>query len=112
MTTPRGYIEKEFSDENPPLDNELGSSFRWNDVFGGWEDGKVFSVPDAESTDYIEMLKTDGKAASLEKLLSYPIISAPWEIDPAKDDDVDGPGGAPNVSSSKSDEITAFIYDA
>lgn len=111
MTNPRSYVEREFSEE-PPLGNEQGSSFRWDDIFGGWEDGKVFSVPDAEFTDYNEMLKTDGKASSIEKMLSYPIIAAPWEIDPAKDDDEDGPGGEPPIAGKKSDEIAAFIYDA
>lgn len=85
MTYPKSYLEKEFNDEVPPQ-SELGSSFSWETPFGGFEDGKVFAVNEPEHKDYQEMLDTDGKAASIELLLSYPIISAPWEIDEAKDD--------------------------
>lgn len=85
MTQPASYIERELNDE-PPLGEELGSAFSWDDVFGGWDDGKVFAVPDPEYKDYKEMLETDGKASSIEHLLAYPIISAPWEIEPSKND--------------------------
>lgn len=85
MTDSRSYLEDELS-EDPPPQQELGSSFRWDDIFGGWEDGKVFALPEAESTDYQEMIDTDGKAAAIELLLSYPIISAPWDIQPFKGD--------------------------
>lgn len=105
MTTPRSYVEKELNDE-PPLGSEMGSSFRWNDVFGGFEGGKVFAVPEGDYNDYNEMLDTDGKALSIEKMLSYPIISAPWEIDAALNEDgtVD--------SSGKADEIRQFVLDS
>jgi hypothetical protein len=85
MTQPARYLEQELNDK-PPLGDELGSSFSWTDIFGGWENGKVFEVPNPEFIDYQEMLDTDGKASSIEHLLAYPIIAAPWEIDPAKDD--------------------------
>lgn len=86
MTSPRSYFEKELSTE-PPVGPELGSTFSWRDeVFGGWENGKVFALPDHNFDDYKEMIETDGKAASIELLLSYPIISAPWEIQPFKGD--------------------------
>lgn len=74
-------------DERPPPTNELGSSFSWDNPFGGWENGKVFAYEEPDIFRYKEMLETDGKAASIEKLLSYPIIAAGWEIDPAKGDD-------------------------
>lgn len=104
MTTPRSYIEKELNDE-PPLGSELGSSFTWDDVFGGFEDGKVFHVNEPEHQDYKEMLDTDGKAASIEQLLTFPIISAGWEIDPPKNNDG-------TIGGGKADKITEFIYDA
>ena len=85
MTYPQGYLEREFNDE-PPIGKELGSSFSWDSPFGGFEDGKVFAYNEPEHIDYAEMLKTDGKAASIELMLSYPIISAPWDIEPAKED--------------------------
>lgn len=85
MTQPRGYLERQYS-EDPPIGTEQGSSFKWDQPFGGWEDGKVFALPEPEYDDYKEMLETDGKAAGLEILLSYPIISAPWQIEPFKGD--------------------------
>jgi hypothetical protein len=105
VTIPRSYVEEELNDE-PPMGSELGSSFRWNDVFGGYEDGKVFTYPSPEYRDYQEMLETDGKAASLEQMLSYPIIAAPWEIEGALDEDGD------IDNSGKSDEIRQFVLDA
>lgn len=86
MTYPQGYLEKEFN-EDPPIGRELGSSFTWDQPFGGWENGKVFAVNEPEHSDYQEMLDVDGKASSIETLLTYPIIAAPWEIEPAKGDD-------------------------
>lgn len=105
MTAPRSYVEEELNDD-PPMGSELGSSFRWNDVFGGYEDGKVFSISDPVVDDYKEMLDTDGKMAGLEQMLSYPIISAPWEIDAAKN-----PDGS-TESGGKADEIRQFVLDA
>lgn len=105
MTSPRSYVEEELNDE-PPMGNELGSSFRWNDVFGGYENGKVFSIPDPHVTDYQEMIDTDGKMSMIEQMLSYPIISAPWEIDAAKNED-----GSTDVGG-QADEIRQFVLDA
>lgn len=103
-TTPPPYLEREFNDEVPEITREQGSSFAWDDVFGGWEDGKVFAVTEPEFKDYKEMIETDGKAANLELLLSYPIISASWTIDPAKA--VDG------MISTKSDRVSEFVNEA
>ena len=105
MTSPRSYVEKELNDE-PPLGSELGSSFRWDDTFSGYENGKVFAVPDPTTGDYKEMLETDGKCASIEQMLSYPIISAPWEIEGALNDD-----GSID-STGKADEIRQHVLDA
>jgi hypothetical protein len=107
VTTPRDYVEKELN-EDPPLGRELGSSFRFDDLFGGYEDGKVLAVPDPQFTDYKEMLETDGKAYSIEQMLSYPIISAPWEIDAALNDDgsVDSGGQADEIRKHILDSLT------
>ena len=105
MTAPKSYVEQELNDE-PPLGNELGSSFRWNDVFGGYEDGKVFAVPEYKHVEYKEMLETDGKCAFTEQMLSYPIISAPWEIEAALN-----PDGS-TAEGGKADEIRKFVLDA
>lgn len=105
MTSPRSYVEKELNDE-PPLGNELGSSFRWEDTFSGYEDGKVFAYPDPAFRDYQEMIETDGKAAMIEQMLAYPIISAPWEIEAAKN-----PDGSV-ATGGKADKIREFVLDA
>lgn len=105
MTSPKPYVERELNDE-PPLGSELGSSFRWNDMFGGYDNGKVFATPDPSVRDYQEMLDTDGKAANMEQMLSYPIISAPWEIEAALNPD------GTVVAGGKADEIRQFVLDA
>lgn len=105
MTQPRSYVEEELNDD-PPIGKELGSSFKWNDVFGGYEDGKVFTYQSPEFHDYKEMLETDGKAASIEQMLSYPIISAPWEIEAALNDD------GTTASGGQADEIRKFVLDS
>lgn len=76
-------------DRDDALDPELGekgSSFSFDKVFSGFEDGNVFTYDPATPNRYKEMLSTDGKAASIEKLLSFPIIAAPWEIKGVKGD--------------------------
>lgn len=80
-------MHKQDRDLQPPLGKEMGSSFEWDSPFGGYDNGNVFAYDELHVPRYQEMLETDGKAASIEKLLSYPIISAGWEIDPAKGDD-------------------------
>lgn len=105
MTSPRDYVEKELNDE-PPIGSELGSSFRWDDLFGGYEDGKLLAVPNATARDYQEMLETDGKASSIEQMLTYPIISAPWEIEAALN-----PDGTTD-SGGKADEIRQHVLDS
>jgi hypothetical protein len=105
VTFPYSYVEKELNEDPPPF-NELGSSFRWNDTFGGYNQGKVFEVPDGTLTEYHEMLDTDGKAANIEMVLTYPIISAPWQIEAALN-----PDGS-TESGGKADEIRQFVLDA
>lgn len=73
-------------DDMPPLESELGTPFAPDSPFGDWDNGKVFSLDDHEVPRYAEMLETDGKAAQIEKLLTYPILAAGWEIEGAKGD--------------------------
>lgn len=105
MTTPRSYVEKELNDE-PPLGSELGSAFRPDDMFGGYEDGKVFQWPDPTFRDYQDMLDTDGKVGSIEQMLSFPIISASWEIEAALNDD------GSTASGGKADKIRQHVLDS
>ena len=105
MTYPTKYVEAELNEDPPPY-GELGSSFAWNDTFGGYDKGKVFEVPEAGLAEYHEMLDTDGKAANIEQMLTYPIVSAPWEISAALDEDGEVSTGG------KADEIRQFVLDA
>lgn len=65
------------------IENQRTNSFGFDRIFSGWNDGKVFIYDEYNSTkvkEFKQMLDTDGKASSVEKLLSYPILAAPWEI--------------------------------
>lgn len=79
-----------FSDDNwydiPPLDQELGSSFDWQPIIGGYEDGTVFLLDLTMQRDFQQMLDTDGKAQSILNLLIYPILAAPYSIEGTKGD--------------------------
>jgi hypothetical protein len=77
--------EPEMEEGNPPP-GELGSSFMMDAPFGQWENGNVFAYEEPLVRDYQHMLDTDGTAQSIELMLTYPIISAPWSIEPAKGD--------------------------
>jgi hypothetical protein len=78
-------VREELYDSSPPV-GELGSSFDYNTPFGSWWDDAVYTPSDPSLQDYHHMLDTDGTAASIELLLSYPIVSAAWSIEPAKGD--------------------------
>lgn len=78
-------VEQEYDADNPPQ-GELGSSFDYRSPFGGWIDGDVYAPAEPSIEEYHHMLDTDGTASSIELMLSYPIISAPWSIEPAKGD--------------------------
>ena len=85
VVRPTPIVEQDYLSENPP-DGEIGSSFTWDGPFSEYQDGKVFAHEEPMVNDYRHMLRTDGTAQSIELMLTYPIISAPWEIDPAKGD--------------------------
>lgn len=82
---PVPVTEMEYDADNPPK-GEMGSSFDYHSPFGGWIDGDVYAPHEPSISDYHHMLDTDGTASSIELMLSYPIISAPWSIEPAKGD--------------------------
>lgn len=82
---PAPVTELDYDADNPPQ-GELGSSFDYHSPFGGWIDGDVYAPHEPSIADYHHMLDTDGTAQSIELMLSYPIISAPWSIEPAKGD--------------------------
>ena len=82
---PTPIVELDFLNGDPP-EGEVGSSFEWDTPFSEYEKGNVFVYEEPMVRDYRHMLRTDGTAQSIERMLTYPIISAPWEIDPAKGD--------------------------
>lgn len=92
------FIET-YSDK-PPISEELGSSYDWDVVIGGYEDGIVYQKDLTIQRDFQQMLDTDGKAQSVENLLVYPIISAPREIVGTKGD------------TGQADKIKELLSDA
>lgn len=73
----------------PRLGQEDGTTFgyfdRWN--MGTTPDGKyVVDLSDWEARDMHEMLTKDYKAQQIEKVLSLPLTSATWTIQPAQGD--------------------------
>jgi hypothetical protein len=82
---PAPVTEQLYDADNPPV-GELGSSFPYDSNFGGWLDGDVYSPAEPSLADYHHMLDTDGTAKSIELMLAYPIMAAPWSIEPAKGD--------------------------
>jgi hypothetical protein len=82
---PAEPLESDYPIDDPPH-GELGSSFTYDTPFASWHDGNVYAAEEPLIRDYQHMLDTDGTAASIELMLTYPIISAPWSIEPSKGD--------------------------
>lgn len=81
------------------LDTELGSAFTWEQLVSGYgtgtasgigratDDNKtVFQAEPMLVQNFQQMLDTDGKAASTENILIFPIIAASRDILPGKKD--------------------------
>lgn len=86
--------------DTPPIGQELGSSYDWDVVIGGYENGIVYQKDLTIQRDFQQMLDTDGKAQSVENLLVYPIISAPRQIVGTKGD------------TGQAEKITEILTDA
>lgn len=86
IAEPAPVVDELYDVDSPPM-GEVGTSFDYQTPFGGWMDGNVY-LPQEEPLlrDYQHMLDTDGTAASLEKMMSQPIVQAPWSIEPAQGD--------------------------
>lgn len=82
MTMPEEHTEL----ESPPLMAQQTSVFSHNQLFSGFDKGKVFVYDEPNVTNFKEMLSTDGTSSSIEKLLTFPILACPWEIAPVKGD--------------------------
>jgi hypothetical protein len=55
-------------------------------VFGSYDNGTVFDYGDFDVRDLASMLRKDGKARSLEQVLTLPLRGATWKIEPDKND--------------------------
>lgn len=63
------------------LDREEGTAFDERSLlFGDFNDGGVFNYDSGDIRDRLAMLDKDGKASTLEKVLTLPIRQAPWSI--------------------------------
>jgi hypothetical protein len=75
------------ADDTPDLDVERGSAFGMRDLlFADYRDGTVFDYGEFEAGDVAAMLDREGKARTLEQVLTLPIRSAAWSIEPAPGD--------------------------
>lgn len=71
----------------PDLDRESGSAVDAGDrLFLSFEDGAIFTPHDFEVRKVEEMLRSDGRARSLEAVLTLPLRGAPWSIEPGEGD--------------------------
>lgn len=82
---PGGSFRSKYKD-TPPNTGELGSSFDWEVLIGNYDAGTVFQYEQGLQRDFQQALDTDGKFQSVENLLVFPIVAAPYEIVGTKGD--------------------------
>lgn len=73
------------------LDRELGSSLSWADSIlldpvHGDLDSRLGAVPYWDAADYANMLRSDGQARKVEQILTLPLLSVPYKIEPGPND--------------------------
>lgn len=86
MNLTNGIVDLSLDTEEPPLGNLVGSAFAYDQMFSGFDHGKVFVYDTPGVKAFKEMLGTDGTSSSIEMLLTYPILACPWEIAPTRGD--------------------------
>jgi hypothetical protein len=69
-----------------PPRGELGSAYDRDRLFTQFDDGKYFATRDLLAQDFDEMLRADGKARTLEQVLTLPLMSAEASIEKADGD--------------------------
>lgn len=70
------------ADKAPPLDQESGSAWGWDDrLFQYFSGGKVFDYSDWHARDMEQMLREDYKAKQLERVLCGPMEAAEITLD-------------------------------
>jgi len=71
----------------PTLEKELGSIYDLYDgdlVIGQLTDGEIWDHREPTAIDFANMFRKDGKAESLARVLTLPIRSANWTINPVE----------------------------
>lgn len=71
---------------NAIMGRQLTSAFPYEQLFSGYDNGLVFVYDQPNVTAFKDMLSTDGTSSSVEKLLTFPILACPWEINPSRGD--------------------------
>lgn len=69
-----------------PPEGEVGSSIDDERLFLSFDDGDVFTPQDTDARRIDEMLRVDGKAKTLEQVLTLPLRSVDFTIEPAEGD--------------------------
>lgn len=77
-------------------------------LFHSWDNGLVFDYDDCSAEKLDDMLRRDGKARSVEQLLTLPIRSAPWKIEPY-DDSAEAKTIADFVSANLEEKLPTLI---
>jgi glutaredoxin-related protein len=65
---------------------EIGSAYSGETLFTRFDDGRFFETRDLRTDDFEQMLRLDGKAKTLEQVLTLPLRSAEHSIEPAAND--------------------------
>lgn len=68
------------------LAGEIGSALERDRLFVSFEDGEVFTPEDVTARKLERMLDTDGKARTLEQVLTLPLRGASYSIEPGPGD--------------------------
>lgn len=69
-----------------PPEGEIGSAYSGERMFVTFDDGKVFETRDLREDDFEYMLDHDGKAKTMEQVLTLPLMNAEWVIEPGDGD--------------------------
>lgn len=69
-----------------PPTGEVGSGYDPDKIFTRFDDGRYYSTRDLWPRDFEEMLQQDGKARTLEAVLTLPLMSADTRIEPGDGD--------------------------
>ncbi len=78
-----GPFRLNLANSKPKTDNEVGTSA--TGFTPSFFDGEIINLDKIKIEDYIKMTQTDGTASALYNVLTLPVLSTPWEIEPEDD---------------------------